>query len=273
MCEEEINQTNLKNKEHGGIRKNSDDIKSGFNGVLPQETERRNNSGREVLALWNTLRRSSENLEGTELITKQLLTLNNLFSNNYFDIQKVWQDYKDNPHKNIDKLVSGNESDVYILAEDNYRHVIKITQWNAFSFRRGINQTPLDFFINKTILHNTIFPDTFYKFVGVCYNRNEFSFVFDQQYINQLLDTSGNIVKTDFDEIREDMESNGFSLKRKSLTTYISDCYIVSDLHTGNVLRGADNKLYYIDPVVRLNKSNISDLNTDCLDERFLFTY
>ena len=245
-----------KNKTNEGVRKINEELGRGFDGISSQEMQRRSNSSRKVLSLCNILRRSSKDFGSTELVAQQLLALEKYFCGNYFDIQGIWQKYKNLSGKNIEKLVSGNEADVYILAEKDYRHVVKIAQWNAFSFRRDINQTPLEFLINKTVLHNTVFPDTFYKLAGACYNRNEFSFVFDQQYVNQLLDTSGSIVKADFDEIRTNMELRGFRLKHKSLTTYISEDYFVSDLHSGNVLKGADNELYYIDPVVRLNKFN-----------------
>ena len=230
---------------------------SGLDGLSPSEREGRRDSGRRVFALWNFAKRGAENLEGAELVGEELLALGKYYAGKHFDIQKISEEYEKYPDKSVDELEPGNEADVYLLSEKENRNVVKITQWNAFSFKRNLNQTPIEFLINKTILHNSIFPSTFYKLAGACYREdkygeNQFNFVFEQQYVEQLLDEKGDPVKATFEEIQEDMEKRGFRLKPKSQTTYISNHLRVSDLHLGNVLKGKDGALYYIDPVIRL---------------------
>jgi len=246
-----------KNKQDERYKRIVGELDSGFDGVSSSEGERWSDSDGKILALRNIIERGTENLEGAELVRKELSNLDRHYSENYFDIQEVWKEYKENPEKDIEKLESGNEADVYILSHKDISHVVKIVQWNAFSYKRNLNQTPVEFLINKTILHNKIFPSTSYKLIGACYRKdkydeNQFNFVFEQKYAEQLLDTDRNVIKATFKEIQEDMERRGFRLKPKSETTYISGHYMVSDLHLGNVLKGKDDKLYYIDPVIRL---------------------
>jgi hypothetical protein len=58
-------------------------------------------------------------------------------------------------------------------------------------------------------------------------------------------------------EIDGDMEKRGFE---KIGNAYRSDNYIISDLNSKNVLKGVDNELYYIDPIIYPNsKVNIKN--------------
>ena len=53
-------------------------------------------------------------------------------------------------------------------------------------------------------------------------------------------------------EIDENMKKRGFN---KIGASYSSKNYIISDLNSKNVLKGVDNELYYIDPVIYPNLS------------------
>ena len=233
------------------------DLDKGFDRIPLEEREGGYISDGQVFSLWNFCERSTENLEGTELVKEELTALNKYYDGKFFDIQIIQEEYKKDLDKDFEPLESGQEANVYFLSETgkNYCHVIKTTQWNAFSFRGKVNKTPLEFLINKTILHNRIFPGTSYKLLGACYRKdkdgeNQFNFVFIQQYVEQLLDDNGEPIKATFEEIKEDMEKRGF--REINPTTYVSDALRVSDLHIGNVLKGSDGRLYYIDPIIRL---------------------
>ena len=254
------NEQNRRDIEQTGSR--SDGISSS------ERNKRQEGSGRNV-SLWDFIERGTENLEGAELVRKELSGLDKYFKDNHFDIKKIKEEYKKDPDKDFEQLESGNEADVYALAEKNYRHINKLVQWNAFSnFRRNLNQTPLEFLINKTTLYNYYFPENANNLIGATYRKdkdgeNQFNFVFDQQYIEQLLDTDGEPIKATFEEIQNDMEKRGFKVNPKSPTSYTNEdgSAIISDLHLGNVLNGKNGYLYYIDVNIRLkNRELYKDL-------------
>ena len=77
--------------------------------------------------------RNTENLEGAELVREELNSLNEYYDENYYDIHKLWKEYKKDPNKDIITLKPGNEADVYALREKDKTNVVKLTQWNAFT--------------------------------------------------------------------------------------------------------------------------------------------
>jgi hypothetical protein len=109
------------------------------------------------------------------------------------------------------------------------------------------------------MVHNTLFPAIFYQLTGFCHRFDEFCFVLEQPYIPPFFNDLKKVVGATEEEVLEDMtEKRGFRKEGKSQIRYVSDNYVVSDLHLGNVLKGADGELYYIDPSVRLNEKNRS---------------
>lgn len=237
---------------------------SGSDGLSLAERKGRNDSGGKILSLRDFRGRGTENLEGAELVREELFGLNRFFEGNHYDIQAVRREYEKDPDRDFKELQPGNEADVYFLSEKDNIHVIKLVQWNAFSWRKGLNQTPLEFLVNKTTLHNYYFPATANKLVGATYRKdkdgeNQFNFVFDQKYVEQLLDADGEPIKATFMEIREDMEKRGFTANPKNETSYITKDggAMISDLHLGNVLKGTDGKLYYIDVNIRLSNREL----------------
>ena len=136
----------------------------------------------------------------------------------------------------LDDDKKGVEADVYLWNDSGNHKVIKVTKWWVR------HQTPLEFVENKILAHNIIFFEIPYKLVGLRYERGEFLFILEQDYVSSMEDVYSNQ-----QEIDEDMEKRGFE---KCGSAYCSEKYIISDLNSKNVLKGFDNELYYIDPVI-----------------------
>ena len=147
--------------------------------------------------------------------------------------------YGNNISPLLDDEMKGVEGDVYLWNDNKEYKVIKVLKWWVR------HQTPLDFVENKIIVHNAIFPQTAYKLIGIRYDRGEFLFVLEQSYVRSMKG-----VKVSRLEIDEDMSMRGFV---KCSSSYSSENYIISDLNSKNVLKGVDNELYYIDPVIYPN--------------------
>ena len=139
----------------------------------------------------------------------------------------------------LDDEMKGAEGDVYLWNDDGEYKVIKVLNWWVR------HQTPLDFVENKIIVHNAIFPQTAYWLIGIRYDRGEFLFALEQLYVRSMKG-----IKVTQKEIKEDMEKRGF---KKCGSAYSSENYLISDLNSKNVLKGIDNELYYIDPIIYPN--------------------
>ena len=139
----------------------------------------------------------------------------------------------------LDDEMKGAEGDVYLWNDNGKHKVIKVLNWWVR------HQTPLEFVENKILAHNILFPEIPYKLVGIRYDRGEFLFVLEQAYVASFEDVYSNQ-----QEIDEDMEKRGF---KKIGSAYSSENYLISDLNSKNVLKGVDNELYYIDPVIYPN--------------------
>ena len=255
---------NINKNSNGKTNKESRmEFDDGFIELSSQEENGRNLGGKKFREISHILRRSSESIENTErIIEKQLEVLEkHAKKEGFFDIEMVWDTYNSSKGKGIIRLEPGTEADVFLLNNNEEKKVVKIVKWNTFCFRKR-NRTPLEFLMNKVVFHNTLFPGTFYQLTGYSYRFDEFCFVLEQPYIPPFFDDLKSIIGSSEKEIEEDIiEKRGFRKEGKSQIRYVSNDYIVSDLHLGNVLKGADGGLYYIDPSVRLNEKNRSYKN------------
>ena len=129
------------------------------------------------------------------------------------------------------------EADVYLWNDNGEYKVIKVTKWWVRQ------QTPLEFIENKILSHNVLFPETYYKLAGIRYEQGEFLFFLEQPYVKCIED-----VYSTEKEIDDDMKKRGF--EKTGNGAYSSSLYVISDLNSKNVLKGLDNELYYIDPVI-----------------------
>ena len=208
---------------------------------LPLQKEcRANVVDKEALKVANILRRGKGNSERTtDIIRSQLNEL--LF---YLGCEGNWDisRYKNNISPLLDEDKKGVEADVYLWNDDGEYKVIKVTKWWVR------HQTPLEFVENKIIVHNAIFPQTAYMLTGIRYDQGEFLFVLEQAYVRSMKG-----IKVTQQEIDVDMEKRGFI---KYGSAYSSENYIISDLNSKNVLRGIDDELYYIDPIIYPKKNH-----------------
>ena len=238
-------------------------------GISYRERTGKDLSGEKFCILIDLFEGSSKevrDIEQKKRVVKEQIEVLEEFAMKYglFFIDLIYKEYKSTKGKDIERLRSGNESDVYVLSDNGRKKIIKIVNWEALL----INNTPFEFLVNKIILHNTLFPSTFYKFIGLQYQLGNFYFVLEQSYIELLSDFNGSIVETTLDEVDKDMERYGFE---KADDTYVSNDYIISDLvkiekgkrelRIDNVIKGEDCNLYYIDPIVEFNKKNRSYIN------------
>ena len=208
---------------------------------LPKE-RRANVVDKEALKIADILRGSEGDRQRTTnnvIIKAQLNEL--LF---YLSRERNWNISKYGNHVKplLDDDKKGVEADVYLWNDDGEYKVIKITKWWVR------HQTPLEFVEDKIIAHNIIFPQTAYWLIGIQYDRGEFLFVLKQFYVKSMKG-----IKVTQQEIDGDMKKRGFD---KDGVAYYSDNYIISDLNSKNVLKGVDNELYYIDPII-YPKTNI----------------
>ena len=237
------------------------EFNGGFVKLSSQEEAGRNLGGKKFREISNILKGCCEGVEDAERIIERQLDMleKHAKKEGFFDVDKLWDEYNSTEGKSIVELQPGTEADVFLLNCNGKWNVLKISKWNTFTFRKR-NRTPLEFLINKLMLHNTLFPGTSYCLTGYCHRfDNEFCFVLEQPYIPPFFDEFNKFVGSTEKEIEEDIiVKRGFRKEGKSQIRYVSDDYLVSDLHLGNVLKGAHGKLYYIDPSVRLNEKNRS---------------
>lgn len=99
---------------------------------------------------------------------------------------------------------------------------------------------------NKIKMHNLLFPETSYKFVGFTnlgFTRSAFP-VFCQYYIQ-------NAENAHLDEIARHMESLGFMPTDEKSGGWKNETYLVWDLLPKNVLVDRDGDIYVIDAEIR----------------------
>lgn len=127
---------------------------------------------------------------------------------------------------------SGNENDTYI--KNN----------TIFKVNNLLNSQGICNLFNKIILHNTIFPETFYYFYGITgYDGRSIFPIFKQDLIK-------NAVPATTIEIETYMAAIGFT-KENNEGSFSNDDYIVWDIVPRNVLKDVDGDLYVIDAEIK----------------------
>jgi len=134
-------------------------------------------------------------------------------------------------------LARGGEAKVY-LHEDN-KSVIKINDGVYYA-------TWLEYF-NSLVIHNLLFPNTAYSFLGFALINNDLHAVLKQPFIS-----SGSTAE--LNAIKELLTYNGFQNTKRQ--DYFNAEYglILEDMHDENVIF-KDNSLFFIDTVFYLIRS------------------
>jgi hypothetical protein len=255
------NEKDSEQPKHGGNRIDADKLdisrhNAGLDTLPFSEREGWNRGGEKFCDLFNFLRGSSGGNRGIyerdkqgnfQLVSKrQIKEIEDyLDKTGWLDIG----DYEDEVIKHGGTIirmekVEGAEGMVFLQKLKGEKKIIKVIYWGTFMQEE--NPTPLDFLTNKIGLQNTIFPSVSYKLLGVDKLDNKLYFVMEQPYIKPN--------KTTDEEIEKDMLKRGF--KKGKFGKYYSDNYIISDLHKGNVFKGIDGELYYIDPIISRKINN-----------------
>ncbi len=102
--------------------------------------------------------------------------------------------------------------------------------------------------IYEHIVHNLLFPNTRYKFIGIAEDEGNLRLVLTQPFI-----ASTNAHPTD-DEIIAHLKTLG--LEPDGYYFYGNEYVSVTDIGTAsdNVLKGDNGELYFIDPIIKLKK-------------------
>jgi len=145
---------------------------------------------------------------------------------NYANTHQLWIDHLPGQY-----LTRGGESQVYLNAETS--QVIKVNDAVYYA-------TWLEYF-NSLVLHNLIFKDTAYTFIGFIDIENVLHAVIEQPFI--IADG-----QAELDDIRFFLAYNGFQNTRRQ--DYFNKEYglILEDMHDENVILKS-NKLFFIDTV------------------------
>ena len=127
---------------------------------------------------------------------------------------------------------SGNENDIY-TREDT-----------VFKVNNLLNSGSIVNLLEKVILHNSIFPDTFYYFIGFAgYDRRSVMPVLQQDLVKDAQPATPI-------EIETYMAAIGFT-KMNNEGRFANNMYEVWDLVPRNVLKDKDGDIYVVDAEIK----------------------
>jgi hypothetical protein len=99
--------------------------------------------------------------------------------------------------------------------------------------------------IYEHVVHNLVFPETPYKFVGISDKLGDVRIVLSQDYV----ESASRPTK---EQIAEALASKG--LMPETAYSFGNDLISVTDVEGDNVLLGEDGTVYFIDPIIRFKK-------------------
>lgn len=167
--------------------------------------------------------------------------------NNLYFSQKGWGSFGEKYPKPT------RESNVYYDFEKN--RVTKIK--DPFKLL-PITGNSVYFAIYEHIIHNMLFPNTRYEFIGVSEDIDGVRIVLQQQFISTEKRPSENQIKAYFQQLNF-FENSLFYENEYLAITDVSE-------NSDNVLLGDKNELYFIDPVIKLKKP-IAEIWSNLLDD------
>jgi len=114
--------------------------------------------------------------------------------------------------------------------------------------KQSIKQTSSEDWMFEHIVHNILFPECAYEFVGINDEFNELRIVLKQRAV------SSETVPTD-EQVAAYLQDN-LGLITEDRYFYGNDVLAITDVgkHSDNVLLGDDNRIYFIDPLIRLKQ-------------------
>ncbi|MBQ0047814.1 MAG: hypothetical protein KBT33_10000 [Prevotellaceae bacterium] len=178
-------------------------------------------------------RRSSENAKNASgnqhtLSERQLTDIDNKTAENLAKEKNLWVDFSDIISLGV-PAPSGVENDVYLNVDTNV--VYKV---NNLMTSRSVS-----LFLDRIILHNTVFPQTRYDLYGFTgFGNGSIYPIIVQDYI-------ANAIHATPDEIEEYMANMGFVSCGNA--RFSNGDIEVLDLHPRNVLKDCDGDFYVVD--------------------------
>jgi hypothetical protein len=178
-------------------------------------------------------RRSAENqrnaqTDSTALSERGLIDVNNATAESLAKEWNLWIDFSEILTLGT-PAPSGVENDVYLNEQGNY--VYKV---NNLMTSKSVSN-----FLQRIMLHNSIFPPTSYELYGFTgfgngnvYPIMKQNYIFNTEYATPI-------------EIDTYMSALGF--EKVNDATFTNGDVIVSDLHPRNVLKDADGDLFVVD--------------------------
>lgn len=126
-------------------------------------------------------------------------------------------------------MPSGNENDVYLNTDNGY----------LYKVNNLMNSKGILLLFERINLHNQIFPQTGYEFVGFTgFDKGSIYPIFRQLYVhNSTFATPEDI----------DAYMNKLGFKQTGEAAYSNGEYVISDLRPRNVLKDADGDIYVVD--------------------------
>ena len=141
------------------------------------------------------------------------------------------------------KREPSGESIVYFDSQNN--RVVKVRNPMAKSAMKQLHAEDM---IYEHLLHNILFPDTRYRFIGISEDVDGIRIILSQPYIsNQFLIPEDSFIDRYLTE--------GLGLKKENRYFYGNESLSVTDVSSmgDNVLYDG-KKLYFIDPIIRLKR-------------------
>ena len=196
------------------------------------------------------LKENQESIEIMESRKSQREFLNNNTSKNNIDFQSLLEE-------NIitDEFGRGRESKVYLMKGKDSGNVLKKTSIGSIT---GENSPIKNIFI-KTVIHNSIFPETKYEFIGFKYNGEGIlpNILLKQSFVEALIDEKGDYVPVEWKKFTKFMEEKGF-VKSENGRDFENNKYILTDMSEGdfakptNVLQNKEGEIRVIDPLIKI---------------------
>ena len=167
----------------------------------------------------------------------------------------TWMTDDDLKSITAEPLASGKESKVF-MSKDG-RSVVKVIDYSVYS------KTPSDFQRDRIDLFNRLFPDTAYELLGYTENADgNLCFVVKQPYIGGTLlghywaKSKGKVSYSDLEPMLEKWMLDNYGMQKYGLDAFENDEIRVQDLHLKNVKIDADGRMYVIDAIPSLKKTD-----------------
>ena len=127
---------------------------------------------------------------------------------------------------------------------------IEKTDWDKFGNRRMPPTSESVVYLYEHLIHNILFPDTRYRFIGISEDQKGIRIVLQQKNVSCMFG-----VPTQ--EMIDDYLIRQLGLTKEDKYFYGNEYFAITDVSnvSDNVLCDEDGRLYFIDPIVRLKRS------------------